>query len=99
VVTENLKDGPPEDDRGRRIFDGVLWCHPDLFLSMVSLWSDFVATGSQDLPPSAGQGHTWSGPAAGARGVEIPVAFLELLDGLAVRSSPNPTRLRTLELE
>lgn len=102
IVTENLQDGPPEDHRRLRIFDGILWCHPDLFLNMVNVWSDFVATGSQDLPTRPRQGSPSSGQAAaasGARGTEIPVAFLDFLDGLAIHPPPNPTQLRTVQSE
>jgi hypothetical protein len=45
VVTVNLKDGPPEDDRGIRIFDGVIWCHPEQFLYFVEWRADAISTG------------------------------------------------------
>ena len=45
VVTDNLRDGPPADDDGRRVFEGVVWCHPAVFAEVIDLWADVVATG------------------------------------------------------
>jgi hypothetical protein len=52
VVTANLRDGPPEDAHGRRIFQRVLWCHPEVFATMLTRWAEdpaFATTFSGDL--------------------------------------------------
>jgi hypothetical protein len=43
IVTDNLRDGPPEDADGRRTFQGVLWCHPDVFASMLDRRPDVTS--------------------------------------------------------
>jgi hypothetical protein len=43
IVTANLRDGPPEDANARRTFQGVLWCHPDLFARICERWPDTIA--------------------------------------------------------
>jgi hypothetical protein len=43
IVTDNLRDGPPEDAAGRRVFQDVLWCHPDRFARMLERWTDAIA--------------------------------------------------------
>ena len=46
IVTENLKDAPPEDDRGMRLYRGVLFMHPDVFIDFLQHYSDLVSTRS-----------------------------------------------------
>jgi hypothetical protein len=48
IVTANLRDGPPEDANGRRTFQGVLWCHPDLFARICERWPDAIAVVASD---------------------------------------------------
>jgi hypothetical protein len=40
VATENLKDGPPADARGRRQYRGIDYIHPEKVLRLLDAWSD-----------------------------------------------------------
>lgn len=40
IVTANLKDGPPADENGLRIFEGVTWIHPEAFADEVDRCAD-----------------------------------------------------------
>lgn len=85
IVTANLRDGPPEDERGRRSFQGVLWCHPDNFPRLLERWADLVATderASQDDPEHTGETrNVASGLPRSPRG-EVPQLLVDLLGEL-----------------
>jgi hypothetical protein len=90
VVTENLRDGPPEDDQGRRIFEGVLWCHPDIFLKLLEVWSELIPDGGQDLLSGSSRAQPsarTATEAAPVSDVELPKSFLDFLDDLYARAS------------
>jgi hypothetical protein len=56
IVTENLRDGPPADEQSRRVFQGVLWCHPEVFARVLHAWAVGAATHEtpgRDDPDSA----------------------------------------------
>jgi hypothetical protein len=40
IVTQNLKDGPPENERGIQIFDDVLYLDPDDLPEFLDRWGD-----------------------------------------------------------
>ena len=83
IVTENLKDGPPEDERGRRTFDGVLWCHPEVFLRLIDIWADITAMDSQGLSSTPFEDSpvpVQATAVAYANRMGIPVEFLDFLD-------------------
>ena len=44
IVTENLRDGPPPNADGIRLYLGVVWIHPDQFVKLVAWWAEFVAS-------------------------------------------------------
>lgn len=44
IVTQNLKDGPPPDERGLRVFDGVLYLDPIHLPDFLAWWGDYWET-------------------------------------------------------
>jgi len=39
IVTANLQDGPPPNGREHRVFEGVVWCHPDVLPGVLDRWA------------------------------------------------------------
>ena len=55
VVTDNLRDGPPLDDDGLRIWENTVFVHPDTFIRLLAWWprsSEHSPAGGETLPPS-----------------------------------------------
>lgn len=48
VVTENLKDGPPEDSEGYRVWNDIVYVHPDQFLEFLDGGTDIVDASAAD---------------------------------------------------
>jgi hypothetical protein len=46
VVTQNLRDGPPRNERGLQVFDGVLYLDPKDLAVALGWWGDFCVLGS-----------------------------------------------------
>jgi hypothetical protein len=87
IVTANLRDGPPEDTSGLRSFQGVIWCHPDLFPKVLERWADIVATeeiSSQEDPEHAGNPVEATGGLTAVPRSEIPQPISDFLDDLFV---------------
>jgi hypothetical protein len=43
VVTENLRDGPPPNSEGVRLYQGVVYTHPDRFLRFATWFSHTIS--------------------------------------------------------
>lgn len=52
VVTDNLADAPPADDRGLHIYAGVAYIVPTEFVLLLDLWGRFLTTGELPLGPT-----------------------------------------------
>lgn len=52
VVTDNLRDGPPSDDRGLRQWNRILYVAPDHVVAALDWWADEVASGRGVDDPS-----------------------------------------------
>ena len=55
IVTENLIDGPPLDDRGLRAYNGILYLSGEAFVSELDWWGDYYETGVSDEAALAGE--------------------------------------------
>jgi hypothetical protein len=97
IVTANLRDGPPPDERGRQIFEGVVWCHPEVFARLIDLWADAVATGeredAEDAAPIVPRTEASGSPAglsASARPESSLALLLEVIDQASDRPRSEP---------
>jgi hypothetical protein len=70
IVTQNLKDGPPENEHGVRVFDGVLYLDPAHLPVFLDWWGDLYLSG--ELAAS-------SGDAAVADNIALPTGIREFL--------------------
>ena len=74
MVTQNLKDGPPPDEDGVRIFEGVMYLAPNDLLELLDLWGDSIE--SRRLREMTGQEPAQSGAQAPPGGVVEEAALL-----------------------
>lgn len=73
VVTENLKDGPPEDKDGHRVWGKTVYVHPDQFLDFLEGWASIV----EGARPIALEGEDHSvAPLVDAPGPEVELSPL-----------------------
>ena len=46
LVTMNLKDAPPADPVGVRQHERIMYIHPNVFVSVLDIWSEILETGA-----------------------------------------------------
>ncbi len=59
VITQNLKDGPPPNDAGVRVWENTVYLHPRVFVDWLDWLGDLVETKGEAVrrgaePPTAG---------------------------------------------
>ncbi|MGE3273324.1 MAG: PIN domain-containing protein [Chloroflexota bacterium] len=95
VITDNLRDSPPLNQRGLRTFAGVTFLHPEDLQGVISRWLNLRLTGNQppdeELPPSAARRMQDSEEASAPRAdiLQLVTELLEVEESAPSEDAPD----------
>jgi hypothetical protein len=89
VVTLNLKDGPPVNDEGLRVWNSTLYLHPENCAVVLKWWGDVFETGQQPILVRAVAPDAGLGDATGTQELSPDVlAFIRVIERRAAAELP-----------
>jgi hypothetical protein len=91
LLTDNLRDGPPPDDRGIRQWQGITYLPAADFLALVDVWGDIMENGATRATFTLAE-YWVQRYGAGADGAPLPPALQALLLQIEqqLREGPAP---------